>query len=326
MFVTAPEFPQDWVFLRRGIWFMETYFLGASDGQQVACYRWLIDSPRAVVQIAHGMGEHARRYDWVAQKLNAAGCSVYASDHRGHGATAGPALGYMGPDGWNRTLADMYELNREIRTQHPEKPLVLLGHSMGSMLSQQYITRYGHTLDVLVLSGSPGFKESRFSFINRWILKFENWRLGPDGSSELMQKALFGNANDPFDGPDATGSEWLSRDQAQVQLYVDDEQCGFVLTPGSLMDMSQGSAVSQSPAAIARIPRQLPIYVFSGSEDPVHGEQKDLDHMVNAYRQAGLSPTYKLYPGGRHEMFNETNRDEVMDALLSWLSDHLKEA
>ena len=139
---------------------METYFLSASDGHQVACYRWLIDSPKAVVQIAHGMGEHAKRYDWVAQTLNAAGYSVYANDHRGHGDTAGPELGYMGADGWNRTLADMYELNREIRSQCPGRPFCLLGHSMGSMLSQQYITRYGHSIDVLALSGSPGFKES----------------------------------------------------------------------------------------------------------------------------------------------------------------------
>lgn len=306
---------------------METYFLSASDGHQVACYRWLIDSPKAVVQIAHGMGEHAKRYDWVAQTLNAAGYSVYANDHRGHGDTAGPELGYMGADGWNRTLADMYELNREIRSQCPGRPLCLLGHSMGSMLSQQYITRYGHSIDVLALSGSPGFKESRFNFINRWILKFEHWRLGPDGASDLLQKALFGSANDPFDGPDATGSEWLSRDQSQVQRYVDDPCCGFVLTPGSLMDMSQGSAVSQSSVAIGKVPRNLPVYVFSGSEDPVHGEQKDLDRMVSAYRQAGFtSLTYKLYPGGRHEMFNETNRDGVMDDLLTWLGEHLKEA
>lgn len=310
---------------------METYFLAASDGHQVACYRWLVESPKAVIQIAHGMGEHARRYDWVAQKLNEAGYSVFANDHRGHGDTAGPStgysFGYMGPDGWNRTLADMYELNREMRAQYPDKPICLLGHSMGSMLSQQYITRYGHSIDALALSGSPGFKESRLNFLNRWILKFEHWRLGPDGTSELMQKALFGSANDPFDGPGATGSEWLSRDQAQVKLYVDDDKCGFVLTPGSLMDMSQGSAVSQSPAAIARVPRSLPVYIFSGSEDPVHGEQKDLDRMVTAYRQAGFSDlTYKLYPGGRHEMFNETNREEVMDDLLSWLLVHLKEA
>ena len=304
---------------------MESYFLSASDGHRVACYRWPVDTPRAVIQIAHGMGEHARRYDWVARQLNDGGYSVVASDHRGHGETAGPVRGYMGPDGWNRTLADMYEINREIRGQYPGRPLCLLGHSMGSMLSQQYITRYGHSIDLLALSGSPGFKESRLNFIGRWVLKFEHWRLGPDGTSELMQKSLFGSFNDPFDSPEATGFEWLSRDREQVRRYVADDQCGFVVTPGTLIDMGQATPVSQSLAAIAKVPGDLVMYVFSGSEDPVHGQQKDLDRMVAAYRQAGLSPTCKLYPGGRHEMFNETNREEVMTDLLNWLADNLKE-
>ncbi len=299
--------------------------LNASDGQPVACYLWPIDDPKAVIQIAHGMGEHARRYDWVAQQLNAAGYAVYANDHRGHGETAGPVKGYMGVDGWNRALADMYELNLWIKARHAGLRFCLLGHSMGSMLSQQYVTRHGRSIDALVLSGSPGFKQG--SIIGSLILKFERWRQGPDGESEVMQKALFGSANDPFDGPEATGSEWLSRDQEQVMAYVKDEDCGFVLTPGSLVDMNQGSGVSKDPAAIARIPATLPIYVFSGSEDPVHGEQEDINRLVAAYRLRGLTKlAYKLYPGGRHEMFNEINRDEVMQDLLAWLDIGLLEA
>lgn len=303
---------------------MQSFTLTASDGHDVACYSWVIDQPRAVVQLAHGMGEHARRYDWVAGKLNEEGYAVYANDHRGHGNTSPNSLGYMGPDGWNRTLADMFELNRFIRSEYPDAKLGLLGHSMGSMLSQQYITRYSVTIDALALSGSPGFKQPRFAFINRWLTAFEQWRHGPDGTSELMQNAIFGSFNDPFDSPEATGSEWLSRDQEQVQAYVDDEQCGFVLSPGSLIDMSGGGGVSQSERAHENIPISLPVYVFSGSEDPVHGELEDLDRMVNAYRKRGLKKlVYKIYPGGRHEMFNETNREEVMDDLKVWLGENL---
>ena len=189
---------------------METFSLPASDGVAVACYKWLVDSPKAVVHLAHGMGEHAKRYDWTAQQLNAAGYSVYANDHRGHGATGQACLGYMGPDGWNRVLADAYEINQLIRAAHSE-PLILMGHSMGSMMSQQYITRYGASIDALVLSGSPGFKAKSINPIPGWILRFEHWRHGPAARSDLMQKLLFGSANKPFDGPDATGSEWLSR-------------------------------------------------------------------------------------------------------------------
>tara|TARA_B100000809_G_scaffold69540_1_gene66844 strand:- start:3464 stop:4375 length:912 start_codon:yes stop_codon:yes gene_type:complete len=303
---------------------MDSFSLSASDGHEVACYSWVLDNPKAVVQIAHGMGEHARRYDWVAQQLNANGYAVYANDHRGHGETSGPVLGYMGADGWNRSLADMYELGQLARGKHEGLKLILLGHSMGSMLSQQFITRYGCSIDALVLSGSPGFKESKLAFINHLLMKFECWRHGPDGTSMLMQNAIFGNSNAPFDGPGATGYEWLSRDQEEVATYIADDQCGFVLSPASLIDMSQGSAISQDKLSLLRIPQNLPIYIFSGAEDPVHGKQVDLDRLVNAYRKRGLSQlSYKLYPGGRHEMFNETNKDEVVTELVQWLEQQL---
>ena len=303
---------------------MDSFSLSASDGHEVACYSWLPDNPKAVIQIAHGMGEHARRYGWVAQKLNDKGYAVYANDHRGHGETSGPVLGYMGADGWNRSLADMYELGQFARGQHGGLKLTLLGHSMGSMLSQHYITRYGCSIDALVLSGSPGFKESKLAFVNLLLMKFECWRHGADGTSKLMQNAVFGKSNAPYDGPGATGYEWLSRDQVEVDAYVADEQCGFVLSPGSLIDLSQGSAISQHKLSLLRIPLNLPIYIFSGSEDPVHGEQADLDRLVNAYRKRGLTQlSYKLYPGGRHEMFNETNKDEVVTDLVQWLEQQL---
>jgi len=303
---------------------MDSFSLSASDGHEVACYSWVLDNPKAVVQIAHGMGEHARRYDWVAQQLKANGYAVYANDHRGHGETSGPVLGYMGADGWNRSLADMYELGQLARGKHEGLKLILLGHSMGSMLSQQFITRYGCSIDALVLSGSPGFKESKLAFINHLLMKFECWRHGPDGTSMLMQNAIFGNSNAPFDGPGATGYEWLSRDQEEVATYMADDQCGFVLSPASLIDMSQGSAISQDKLSLLRIPQNLPIYIFSGAEDPVHGKQVDLDRLVNAYRKRGLSQlSYKLYPGGRHEMLNETNKNEVVTELVQWLEQQL---
>ena len=303
---------------------MERFTLQASDGHEVASYLWTVAEPRAVIQIAHGMGEHAARYDWVAQQLNAAGYIVYANDHRGHGGTAGEHAGYMGPDGWNRTLADIYELNQHCHLLHDGLPLCLLGHSMGSMLSQQYITRHGHSIDCLVLSGSPGFKENRFSLFGRMIMGFEAWRLEPWQASDFMQKALFGKSNAPFDGPGATGYEWLSRDQAEVQKYVDDEMCGFVLSIGSLIDMFSGGGATQDPMGIEKIPATLPMYVFAGDEDPVHGEKQDLDRMVDAYRQRGIEKLeYRYYEGGRHEMFNEMNKQEVVNDLIQWLGENL---
>ena len=303
---------------------MDTFFLSASDGHDVACYSWVPTNPKALVQIAHGMGEHARRYDWVARQLIAEGYAVYANDHRGHGETSGPVLGYMGADGWNRAMADMYELGQLARGKHGGLKLILLGHSMGSMLSQQYITRYGCSIDALVLSGSPGFRESKLAFIGLMMMKFERWRHGPDGVSELMQDVIFRKSNTAFDSPGATGYEWLSRDHEEVATYIADAQCGFVLSPGSLIEMYEGSAISQVKSSLLKIPQNLPIYIFSGSQDPVHGGQADLDRLVDAYRKCGLAKiTYKLYPGGRHEMFNETNKDEVLSELVLWLEEQL---
>ncbi len=300
---------------------MEPFSLRASDGADVSCYRWLVDAPQAVIHIAHGMGEHAQRYDAVAQALNAAGYAVYADDHRGHGVTGQAHYGYMGGDGWNRVLADAYELNRHIAAAHPQAPIVLLGHSMGSMMSQLYITRYGDSIDALVLSGSPGFKAPSAGLLSRSIARFERWRLGPDAASDLMQRMLFGDANKPFDNPEASGFEWLSRDATEVQKYVDDEACGFVLTTGSLMDLFEGSAKNMHPDVLANIPKELPIYVFSGTEDPVHGEQKDINRMLQAFYDQGVKHIeVKWYPGGRHEMFNETNREEVIADLIAWLA------
>lgn len=299
---------------------MQTFTLNASDGAEVACYTWPVETPKAVVQIAHGMGEHAQRYGAVAEHLNQAGYAVYANDHRGHGVTGQANLGYMGGDGWNRVLADAYEINVEIASQHPGLPRILLGHSMGSMMSQQYITRYGHSIDLLVLSGSPGFKARSAGLLSRSIAKFEKWRLGAGQSSDVMQRLLFGDANKPFAGDGASGFEWLSRDAHEVQKYLQDDACGFVLSTGSLVDLFAGSSTATQPEVLAKIPRDLPIYVFSGIEDPVHGEQKDIQRMLQAFNDQGLSRvTVKWYPGGRHEMFNETNRDEVLTDLVNWL-------
>ena len=299
---------------------MEKFKLTSKDGMDVACYAWPVSEPRGSVVIAHGMGEHAQRYDWVARELNAAGYAVYAKDHRGHGDTAHAKLGDMGEDGWNRTLDDIHLLVQDARTRCPGVPLILLGHSMGSMLSQQYVTTFGQSIDALVLSGSPGIKASIGGLILRVLAGREVKRLGPGEHSEKLQERLFGNANKPFDGPQANGYEWLSRDTSEVQKYIDDDGCGFVLSCGSLVDMSHGTSFARSSEALSNIPKHLPVYIFSGDEDPVHGAKKDIYRLIKLWTKHGVqSPKLKWYEGGRHEMFNEVNRNEVVGDLIGWL-------
>ena len=293
--------------------------LKGSDGKPIHACRWMAGAPKAAVQIAHGMGEHIGRYGRVAERLNVAGYVVYGNDHRGHGQTDPDFLGDMGEDGWNRVIEDMRLLNQRMAADHPELKRVLLGHSMGAMLTQQYLCGYGETIDAVVLSGSPGIRGAVQSAITRLLTQIETWRLGPAGESGLLANLLFGQANKEFDNEDATGFEWLSRDLDEVRKYVDDPHCGAVLRTGSLLAMIRGTKEAASEKSIARIPQPLPIYVLSGTADPVHNELKGLDRLCGRYTAAGLSVERKLYKEGRHEMFNEVNRDEVLDDLVSWL-------
>lgn len=299
--------------------------LTGDDGHKIFAVRWLPqDAPVAIVVIAHGMGEHILRYEPVAQILVDAGYGVYGKDHRGHGRSAdAQALGDMGEDGWVKCITDTRNLIELAQRNHPGAPTVLLGHSMGSMLAQQFIYRHGYLLDGVVLSGSPGFGNPFAGLVSAAIAQFERLRLGGASESDLLQSMLFGKSNAAFDGPQATGFEWLSRDAAQVQLYVDDPYCGFVLRSGSLVRLFNGAREAARPGNVNTIPKQLPIYVFSGTDDPIHDDQANLHRMLSSYRAVGLTPALKMYPGGRHEMFNETNRDEVFADLLAWLRNTL---
>ena len=295
------------------------------DGQRFSCCGWLPErSPRAVLQIAHGMGEHKGRYTDVAEALTSQGYAVYASDHRGHGGTIVDNLpGAMGKNGWRLTLADMNYRADYSRRAHPRLPTVLLGHSMGSALSQQYLYLYGQYLSAAVLSGSPGFGNPLQLMLMQLVTRLEALRSGPDMQSTLLQNLLFGNNNKLFEAASPnealTGFEWLSKDGLQVDAYLEDPLCGFVLSPASLAQMFAGMRQSAFDNNVRAIRKQLPVYVLAGADDPVHNEQRGLIKLVEAYRQAGLPVDYKLYPDGRHEMLNETNRVEVVAHLLDWL-------
>ena len=290
-----------------------------SDGQRLLVYEWAPDAiaPRATLLVAHGMGEHAGRYADLAEQLTGAGYVVVAPDQRGHGRSA-ERLGDMGPNGWLRCVEDLRELASRIGDEVPGVPRVLLGHSMGSLLARHYLVRHGATLDAAVLSGSTDGGGLQLA-LTRVLARFERWRLGPSGESALIQRALFGHANRRFE-PGRTGFEWLSRDPVQVDRYVEDPLCGFALRVGSLCDMFDGLSVEGRRAERRKIPPELPILILSGEEDPVHRGLRGLRRLLAEYDAAGLHRVdHRFYPGGRHEMFNETNRKEVGSDLIDWL-------
>jgi len=278
-----------------------------SAGLTVAAYRWdPAGAPRAIVQITHGMGEHALRYADLAQALNARDMVVYAQDHRGHGATAKSVaeLGQIGEQGWTELIGDIGRLMARARQEHPDVPLVLLGHSMGSFAVQQYLLQHNEEVSAAVLTGTA-------------VLDLLEPALDLDAPLDLTMFNL------PFQ-PARTDYDWLSRDEVQVDKYVNDPRCGFGIDPAAARAMFAAARQLADRDLVAAMRSDLPIYIAVGELDPVGGQVALVNALVDRYTAAGLTDvTLRVYPQARHEIFNETNRDEVVDDLLTWLDDRL---
>lgn len=281
----------------------DTFSITGSDGLAIHTYFWSGDSDaKAAVQIAHGMGEHAGRYHRFAEALVDAGYVVYANDHRGHGFTAGSSEmhGNLGEAGWQGLVDDIAALGRRIRQDHPEIPLVVFGHSMGSFALQQFLVDHSGEIDAAILSGT-----SAIDVIGAGI--------DPDAEVDLSA------FNAPFE-PAPTEYEWLSRDRAEVDAYVADEACGFGVDAAGARGMLAGTAVASDPAELAGIRPDLPILLVSGDADPLAGGGELIELVAQRYRDAGVADvSVALYPGARHEILNEINRDEVTADVLTWL-------
>lgn len=299
-----------------------TFWLRAKDGIQIFTRTWSPHTrPKGAIQIAHGMCEHSGRYTYLAQALVKAGYVVYASDRRGHGHTAQKQadLGHLADtDGWNLILSDLLSLTEVIRHQHPGVPRFLIGHSMGSFLTQHYVVLYSNTLNGAILSGTNG-KMGLLLWLGKCASRFETWRQGPKGRSAFLEYLSFGTYNNAFK-PNRTKSDWLSRDSAGVDRYLQDPLCGFRCTNQFWNDLTFGLGEIEKPENIARIPKTFPILIMAGSNDPVGNKTKGVKRLVDSYQNAGLkNVTSHFYEGARHEIFNETNREEVYRDIIQWL-------
>lgn len=299
-----------------------TFTFQSPDGPEIFVYKWAPGpgvKPKAAVQIAHGAAEHAARYERFGRFLADAGFVVYANDHRGHGKTAGvlEKAGIAGPDAWNGMLRDMHQLSDIIREENPGLPLLFFGHSMGSLIAQQYIENWGGEIKGAILSGtfgSLGGDPAAIVAMCQQAIQAE----GPDAPSQVFI-GMFANFNQAFTVK--TGFEWLSRDEAEVQKYVDDPWCGFPFSNALVRDFFQGAGEIWKPENEARIPKNLPLLVASGEMDPAGGNTASVKQLVERYRANGMRDiTVRFYPQARHEILNETNRDEVQRDLLAWMN------
>jgi alpha-beta hydrolase superfamily lysophospholipase len=297
----------------------------ASDGIALHTHRWLSDGPpKGVVQLAHGMAEHSERYARLAEALTAAGYAVYAHDHRGHGSTASEAdHGYFADrDGWDTVVEDLRAVTRFAQEEHPGLPVFLLGHSMGSFLARAYVIEDSRDLAGLVLSGTAG-DPGALGKAGLGLARAEARLRGGRHVSTVLDKLTFGQYNTAFK-PNRTDFDWLSRDDAEVDAYVADPLCGRTFTSGFFADLLGGLSGINDRRRVARVRRDLPILLVSGDKDPVGDNGKGARAVREQYASVGVvDVTCTLYPGARHEIFNETNRDEVTSDVVAWLDAHL---
>lgn len=236
---------------------------------------------------------------------------------------AAPFGHYADEDGWSKVVGDLSTLNHHIRQQHPHTPIFLFGHSMGSYIGMAYLLGHSCSLQGAVLSGS-NYQPVALYKAARLIAGFERWRLGPKGRSKVIDFLSFGSFNKAFK-PNRTAFDWLSRDPAEVDKYVTDPLCGFVCTTQLWCDLLDGLQYITPVENLAQIDADLPLLVIGGSRDPV-SDGKRLGDLAGALREAGLRDVQlKIYPEARHELLNESNRDEVTAHLIDWLQQALSQ-
>ncbi len=279
-------------------------------------------SPKAVIVILHGMSEHSARYARFADALNKGGYHVIAYDHRGHGQSTAPdtMLGmFAKSDGLSKVLSDVDALVDHAKTTHADLPVVIFGHSMGSILGLNYCLSNSNKIGAAALWNS-GVDGGALLWVFKFLLGVERMFKGSDTASAIASKLTFETWNKKF-APNRTEYDWLSKDEAEVDKYVADPLCGFAATNSLWSDLLNAIKVGSDDTKLAEIRPDLPIHLLAGGKDPCSDEGKAVERIYNRMNKVGLKDvTLKVYPDNRHEALNELNRDEVTQGFIDWLN------
>lgn len=297
----------------------EKLTVAGDGGHQIQTQLFVPDgTPVGIIQVTHGLGEYIDRYARFAGHANERGFIVIGHDHRGHGGHD-EERGYFAPkDGWRLVVDDILRVQKYAQERFTDLPITLLGHSMGSFFAQYFAMIHGGRLSALVLSGStwPSRSLSLFgNILSRLVCFFRDER----SESGLLDNLGFGSHNKRFK-PARTEYDWLSRDEAEVDKYIADPLCGGPFTAGLWRDLTSLLLRLGSDEGINRVPSDLPILITGGSDDPVGGEDGMGNLALHLAQTSHSRIKVKIYPSGRHEMLNETNRDEVTDDWLTWIA------
>lgn len=306
--------------------FQDFYFQSSTGRTSIHALKCVPDSkPRAVVQIAHGIAEHIDRYRPFMEFLADNGFVVAGNDHLGHGKSirVPEEQGFFAEkDGWWRVVDDMDKLHDIMSNEYPELPYVLFGHSMGSFLTRTYLIKHPDKYDGVILSGT-GHQSPALVLGGNAAASVMAKLNGAMGDGAKLDSLAFGTYLNKIENP-RTKFDWLSRDTEQVDKYIADPLCGFVGKIGLYHDMMQGIKFITDKKNIAQMNKEKPVYFMSGDGDPVGDYGKGVERAYKAFCDAGLHDVFmRLYPGGRHEMLNETNKGQVYQDILSWLNEKI---
>ena len=278
--------------------------------------------PRGVVQLAHGIADHIDRYDHFAAFLAANGFVVVGEDHLGHGKSINDPseLGYVADHGgWELMVGDIRKLYELTHEEFPALPYFLFGHSMGSFLVRTYLIRYRSGIRGAIICGT-GQQPAAMVKAGKLLAEMELRRNGPKSRSEKLNDMAFGGYNRAF-APTRTLSDWISRDEEQVDKYSEDPLCGYIPTASLFRDMMVGLEYIGKPRNMKRMKDDLPVFIISGAKDPVGENGRGVMRVYKNFLKAGMTDvTMKLYHEGRHEILNELNRDEVYRDILDWIN------
>ena len=303
---------------------MEERRLTLSDGHPLFFRVWDTEGAKATLHILHGMAEHSARYDRFARYMNSLGFIVYAQDHRGHGCTkAEDEKGWFAEsDGWKLVCEDSWTLDKLISQEHPYLPHFLLGHSMGSFMARSVLAMHSNAFDAAIIMGS-GASQGIVGKVGRMIAKHNASRSGGRMPDNMMNILAFGGYAKHFPGEGDFG--WLTKDKDEVRKYEDDPLCGFTCSSAFFRDLLEGIEMANDRQLIQNIRKDIPILIISGEDDPVGGYGKGIRKIHKLYKNAGIKDVrLKLFPGDRHELLNEIDKDAVMEEIGRFAEDILR--
>lgn len=301
----------------------EFYFDSRDRKSKIHAVEWIpdVEKPVCIFQIVHGMSEHIECYNEFAEFLAGKGILVVGEDHLGHGKSVeeGDVYGYFcKEDAANILVRDVHRLKKIMQERYPGVLYLILGHSMGSFILRNYITRYGNGVDGAVIVGT-GMQPRPLLFAAKTLASIQTLFLGPKHISKFMDKLAFGAYNKRID-PVRTKYDWLSTNQANVDRYIADPLCGFVFTLNGFSTLFKLISNCHNQDKIDKIPKQLPILMLSGADDPVGDYGRSVEKVYNSYLEHGLQNVQmKLYEKDRHELLNETDRELAYGDIYRWI-------